>query len=71
MLTGILLIGLEELLDLLANLAIWELHIILDGAVVRHEGQEAVIGDIELVLGLVSTRRTICPFRSPAGIPCG
>jgi hypothetical protein len=53
MLTGILLIGLEELLDLLANLSIWELNIVLDGAVVRHEGQEAVICDIELVLVLV------------------
>ena len=71
MLTGILLIGLEELLDLLTDLSIWELDIVLDAAVVRHEGQKAVISDIELVLVLVWTQCAVFRFHSPAGIPCG
>jgi hypothetical protein len=48
MLTGILLVDLEELLDLLANLTFWDFDIILGGTVVGHEGQEAVISNIEL-----------------------
>jgi len=44
---GILLLGLEELFDLLANLTLRDFDIILGGTVVRHEGQEAVISNIE------------------------
>ena len=48
MLTGILLLGPEKLLDLLANFTVWDLDIILGSAIVGHERQEAVISDIEL-----------------------
>lgn len=49
MLTGILLLGLEQLLDLLANFTFWDLDIVLRSTVVGHQGQETVIGDIKLV----------------------
>jgi hypothetical protein len=48
LLTGILLVGLEEFLDLLTDLSVWEFDVVLDGAIIGHEGQEAIIGDIEL-----------------------
>ena len=46
--TGVLLFGAEQLLDLLANFAIGDLHVVLGVAVVPHEGEEAVVGDVEL-----------------------
>lgn len=49
MLTGILLLGLEELLDLLADFTFWNLDIILGGAIIRHERQETVVSDVELL----------------------
>ena len=48
-LTGILLLGLEQLLDLLANFTLWDFDIVLGGAIIRHKGQEAVVSDIELL----------------------
>jgi hypothetical protein len=48
-LTGILLLGLEQLLDLLANFTFWDLDIVLGSAIIGHQGQETVIGDIKLV----------------------
>jgi hypothetical protein len=48
--TAILAILLEHLLDLVANLTLGNLDIVLGAAVVVHEGQEAVISDIELFL---------------------
>jgi hypothetical protein len=47
-LTGILLFFAEELVDLLANLALRNLDIVLGSAVLGHEGEKAVIGDVEL-----------------------
>jgi hypothetical protein len=47
-LTGVLSILLEELLDLVTNFTIWNLDIVLGGAVVVHEGEEAVVSDIKL-----------------------
>lgn len=47
-LTGVLAIVLEELLDLVSNLAVGKLDIVLEGAVIRHEGKEVVVGDVEL-----------------------
>jgi hypothetical protein len=47
-LTCILLLGLEQLLDLLANFTFWDLDIVLGSTVVGHQGQETVIGDIKL-----------------------
>jgi hypothetical protein len=47
-LTGILLVFAKELVDLLANLALRNLDIVLGSAVLGHEGEETVIGDVEL-----------------------
>jgi hypothetical protein len=47
-LTGILLFFAEELVDLLANFALWNLDIVLGSAVLRHEREKTVIGDVEL-----------------------
>lgn len=46
--TGVLALLLEELLDLVANLTVWDLDIVLGVTTVGHEGQEAIIGDVEL-----------------------
>lgn len=48
-LTGVLAVFLEELLDLVTDITIWNLDIVLGGAVVVHEGEETVVSDIELV----------------------
>lgn len=47
-LTGVLAILLEELLDLVANLTIRNLDIIFGITIVGHEGEEVVVGDVEL-----------------------
>jgi len=47
-LTGVLLLLTEELVDLFTNLTLWNLDIILGGTVVGHEGEKAVVGDVEL-----------------------
>ena len=47
-LTGVLAVLGEELVDLVANLAVGELDVVLGGAVVGHEGEETVIGNVEL-----------------------
>lgn len=49
MLTGILLLGLEQLLDLLANFTLRDLDIVLGSTIIGHQGQETVISDIKLV----------------------
>jgi hypothetical protein len=46
--TGVLLLVLEELLNLGTHLALGVLDIVLHGAVLRHEGEEAVVLDVEL-----------------------
>lgn len=48
MLTGVLLLLLEQLVDLVANLTVWDLDIILGVTVVVHEGEETIVGDVEL-----------------------
>lgn len=48
LLTGVLAIFDEELPDLVANFALGNLDIVLGGAVIGHEGEEAVVGDIKL-----------------------
>jgi hypothetical protein len=50
-LTGVLLIDLEELVDLLTNLTVGHADIILGVTVVVHERKEAVVGDVELGRG--------------------
>ena len=48
LLTGILAILNEELLDFVTDVTLRELDVVLGGAVIRHEGEEAVIGNVEL-----------------------
>lgn len=48
LLTGNLLVNLEQLVDLLANLSIGDLDIVLGVAIIVHEGEEAIVGDIDL-----------------------
>ena len=48
MLTGVFPIIGEQLGNLAANISFWNLDIILGRAIVRHEREEAVVGDIEL-----------------------
>lgn len=48
-LTGVLLLDLEKLVDLLGDLtAVGHLDVILGLTILRHEGEEAIVGDIEL-----------------------
>ena len=53
LLTGVLLLLLEELGDLLANLVVGQRNIVLGVTVIGHEGEEAVVGDVELEYLLV------------------
>lgn len=46
--TGVLLLLAEELGDLLANFTVGNLDIILGSTVFGHEGEEAVVGNVEL-----------------------
>lgn len=54
LLTGVLLLLSEELGDLLANLVVGQRNIILGVTVVGHEGEETVVGDVELIDMLVT-----------------
>lgn len=47
-LTGVLLLGLEETDDLLANLSVGNLDIVLGVTVIGHEGEVVIVGDVEL-----------------------
>lgn len=47
-LTGVLLVNLEELVDLLTNLTVGHADIVLGVTVVVHEGEEAIVRDVEL-----------------------
>jgi hypothetical protein len=49
-LTGVLVLLDEELVDALANLVVGDLDVVLGGAVVKHEGEETVVSNVELVL---------------------
>lgn len=49
-LTGVFLLGAEELLNLIANLSIGNLHIVLCLAIISHQREKPVVGDIELAL---------------------
>lgn len=48
MLTSVLAFFNEELLDLVSDITLWELDVVLGGAVIRHKGEEAVIGHVKL-----------------------
>jgi hypothetical protein len=47
-LTGVLSILSEELVDLVASFAVRNLHIVLGATIIGHEGEESVVGDVEL-----------------------
>ena len=38
----------EELVDLVTNLTIGELDVVLGGAIVRHEGKETILRNVDL-----------------------
>ena len=46
--TGVLLLVPEELLDLGSNLTVGVLDVVLHGTVLRHEGEETIVLDVEL-----------------------
>lgn len=46
--TGVLLLVPEELLNLGTDLAIGALDVVLHGAILRHEGKETIVLDVEL-----------------------
>lgn len=48
LLTGVLSLFDEKLLDLVANFALGNLDVVLGGAVIRHEREETVVRDIKL-----------------------
>jgi hypothetical protein len=48
LLTGVLAVLGEHLVDLVTNLAVGDLDVVLGGAVIGHEGEEAVVGNVEL-----------------------
>jgi hypothetical protein len=50
-LTGVLFLLLEQAVDLVTNLTIRHLHIILGLAVLSHEGEVAIVRDVELRRG--------------------
>lgn len=54
LLTGVLLVNLEELVDLVANLTVGHLDVVLGVTIIVHEGEEAIVGDVELLRILVS-----------------
>jgi len=47
-LTDVLAVVVEHLVDLFTDFVGWGLDVVLGGAVVGHEGQEAVVGDVDL-----------------------
>ena len=47
-LTGVLAFLNEELVDLVTNLALGSLDVVLGGAVVRHEGKETILRNVDL-----------------------
>jgi len=51
-LTGILLLGREELLDLLTNFSIGNLDIVLGLTIIGHQGEETIVRDIEQLVFL-------------------
>ena len=60
-LTGVLLVDLEKLVNLVTDFAIGHLDIILGVAIVAHERQEAIVRDIQL--GGVLARAPTLPHR--------
>jgi hypothetical protein len=48
-LTGVFLLGGEKLVNLFANFAFGNLDIVLGLTVISHQGEETIVGNIELV----------------------
>ena len=57
-LTGILLVGLEKLSNLVTDFAIRHTDIILGIAIIAHQRQEAIVGDIKLMLYISTEDQT-------------
>lgn len=55
-LTGVLLLDFEQLVDLLTNLAVRHADIVLGVAIVAHEGEETVVRDVELKMLVTGDR---------------
>jgi len=51
---GILAVLLEQLFDLVTDITLWNLDVVLSRSVVRHKGEETVIGDIEKLIFLTT-----------------
>jgi len=51
---GVFLLAVEKSLDLLANLTLGNLDVIFGLAVIRHQGEEAIVGDIKQLVFLAS-----------------
>jgi hypothetical protein len=47
-LTGVLAVLGEHLVDLVTNLVLGKLDVVLGGAVVRHQGEETVVSNVDL-----------------------
>jgi hypothetical protein len=56
--TGVLAVLVEHLVDLVADFTIGDLDVVLGGAVVGHEREEAVVGNVELREWLAEASRT-------------
>lgn len=61
LLTDVLAILSEHLVDLLSNFALRDLAIVLGIAVLGHEGQEAVVGDVQLYTLLLASLYPLLP----------
>jgi hypothetical protein len=71
LLTGVLAILGEHLVDLVANLALGNLDVVLGGAVIGHEGEETIVGNVELENTLAMTCLSSFIGYSQAGTPDG
>lgn len=70
-LTGVLLVFLEKLVDLLANLTVRELDVVLGVALVVHKRKEAVLGNVELERNQRHSTTLVTSDGLRAGTPYG
>lgn len=58
-LTDVLLLLLEHLLDALTKIVVGDLDIVLGVTVILHQGQEVIVGDVQLISSQSSTSRAV------------
>ena len=63
-LTSILAIISEELLDFVTNITLGDLDIVLGGTIVRHEREETVVSNVKLEKGYILARAQQCGVRA-------